>query len=170
MSRSLAVLAIVFAAVSLATNIAPAQDCNQHYSEWKQRIGDEGVYYYCTYTFEPAPGKQATNRVVWYPTKPDAGYLYYANSKGKYWCRALNELHQQSVKDKPQWNVVSVDANKKELLNAVPADAWGSPQHPICPGSNADGSKGCPMKAPPPPPVAEYTSFFKARETPPPKK
>ncbi len=112
MSRWIALL-MLFLALPVAS--AQEQKCPQAYSPWKQQASKDGVYYQCTYTFEPSPGDLRSNLVVWYPTKEDAGYLYYTSGKDKYWCRAFNTVHKEYEKGKPKWNVISNDANKQEF-------------------------------------------------------
>jgi hypothetical protein len=155
-----AVLAMALVGLSLGGFVvepsrAEDANCQQNYSAWKVQCDMQGkvAYYYCRFRFVPAPGKSEMNWVIWYPTEKDHTFYYYANSKGNYWCRAINELDRRHDKANPLWNVLTNDDTKKPRLNEIPPDAWSGPKHPICPGSDGNGRPGCKMLPPPNPPL-----------------
>lgn len=162
MSRSIIVPMLLAATLSVSQAEDKKEVCPQSFSPWKQEVGEKGLCYVCIYSFEPSPGDKRFNHVVWYPTADDAGYMYYTNGKDKYWCRAFNSVHKEYVKDKPKWNVIAKNDDKKKLLNEVSKTAWGAPEHPVCAGSAIDGKPGVPMAEPPPPPIAAYTAYFES--------
>ncbi|MEY4180094.1 MAG: hypothetical protein RLY70_3668 [Planctomycetota bacterium] len=172
---SCSLMAVILAAAPV---IVAAADCDQIYTDWKPKRDGSGriAYFYCQYLFKPAPDRDEMNWVIWYPTKADFKFCYYSNSKGKYWCRAINDVNvangangangnqaQANPQANPRWNVLSTDESKKANLNQIPADAWSGPTHPICPGSDKNGGPGCKMLPPPPPPIARYIELVDAK-------
>lgn len=155
-------IAIPFLFLGLSAVQAQEQKCPQKYLPWTQEVTKDSVFYHCTYTFEPTPGDYRSNLVVWFPTKDHSGYLYYTNSKDKYWCRAFNSTHKEYVKGKPKWNVIAKDEHKLDLITKIPDDAWGPPEHPVCAGSTTADGPGVPMAEPPPPPIAAYTRYIES--------
>lgn len=164
-------MAMMFAAAPVSVSAA---DCDQVYTEWKPKRDESGriAYFYCQYLFKPAPDRDEMNWVIWYPTKADFKFCYYSNSKGKYWCRAINDANGANraangangangneARANPRWNVLSNDESKQANLNQIPANAWSEPVHPVCPGSDKNGGPGCKMLPPPPPPIQLYVEL-----------
>ena len=158
------ILLVALAVTPSFSAVGHAENCKQSYGPWNQKVIKGDVYYFCRYRFEPQPGREVSNYVLWIPTDDDSRYFYYSNPKGKIWCRNANAFHKEHRAKQPRWQVIAAAENKKRRLSQVPTNAWGKMTHPICPGSDRNGQKGCPMLKPPPAPLDLYAKFVAAQK------